>query len=209
MQAIGLEHIWSHDSLSEEESKSWHATLQAKIQQREEEAWRKAMQGKPKLRTYRQLKDSLCFEEYLKYPDHRARETMTRIRGGTNELRIEKGRHRATNRDRILHESERVCLICASGEVEDERHFLIDCAEYEDLREKMFRVVDEKMLRDERAKEVRREEEGKQRLMNALIGHAVADQSAAVALRNAAMSFCKQAMKRRNAIVVNYLDQKT
>ena len=67
--------------------------------------------------------------------------------------------------------------------MEDECHFLIDCAEYEDLREEMFRVVDEKMLRDERAKEVRKEEEGKQRLMNALIGHGVADKSAAVALR--------------------------
>ena len=72
----------------------------------------------------------------------------------------------------------------------------------------MFRVVDEKMLRDERAKEVRKEE-GKQRLMNALIGHGVADKSAAVALRNAALHFCKRAMKRRNAIVMNYLDQKT
>ena len=97
---------------------------------------------------------------------------MTRLRGGTNELRIEKGRHRATNRDHILHESERVCLICASGEVEDERHFLIDCAEYEDLRETMFDVVDEKMKED-CAKEVRKEEQGKQRLMDALIGHAV------------------------------------
>ena len=44
--------------------------------------------------------------------------------------------------------------------------------------------------------------------MNALIGHAVMDQSAAVALRNAALSFCKQAMKRRNAIVVNYLTKR-
>ena len=138
LQSIGLEHVWSQDGLSEEESKLWHATLQAKIQHREEEAWRKAMQGKPKLRTYRLLKDRLCFEDYLTHPDVRARETMTRLRGGTNELRIEKGRHRATNRDHILHESERVCLICASGEVEDERHFLIDCAEYEDLRETML-----------------------------------------------------------------------
>ena len=208
LQSIGLEHVWSQDGLSEEESKLWHATLQAKIQHREEEAWRKAMQGKPKLRTYRLLKDRLCFEDYLTHPDVRARETMTRLRGGTNELRIEKGRHRATNRDHILHESERVCLICASGEVEDERHFLIDCAEYEDLRETMFDVVDEKMKED-CAKEVRKEEQGKQRLMDALIGRAVADKSAAVGLRNAAMTFCKRAMKRRNDIVTRYLDQKT
>ena len=111
------------------------------------------MQSKPKLRTYRLLKNNLCFEEYLKHPDLRARETMTRLRGGTNELRIEKGRHRVTNRDQILHESERVCLICVSGEVEDECHFLIDCVEYEDLREKMFRIVEEKFLSGERADE--------------------------------------------------------
>ena len=167
------------------------------------------MQSKPKLRTYRLLKNSLCFEEYLKHPDLRARETMTRLRGGTNELRIEKGRHRATNRDKIHYTSERVCLICVSGEVEDECHFLIDCVEYEDLREKMFQTVDVNFLSGERAKEVRKEKAGKLRLMNALIGHGVADTSAAVALRNAALDFCKQAMKRRNAIVVQHLDQKT
>ena len=81
--------------------------------------------------------------------------------------------------------------------------------EYEDLREKMFRTVDVNFLSGERAKEVRKEKAGKLRLMNALIGHGVADTSAAVALRNAALDFCKQAMKRRNAIVVQHLDQKT
>ena len=48
LQSIGLEHVWSQDGLSEEESKLWHAALKAKIQHREEEAWRKAMQGKTK-----------------------------------------------------------------------------------------------------------------------------------------------------------------
>ena len=45
-----------------------------------------------------------------------------------------------------------------SGEVDDECHFLIDCVEYEDLREKMFRIVEEKFLSGERAKEVRKKE---------------------------------------------------
>ena len=76
------------------------------------------------------------------------------------------------------------------------------------MRETMFDVVDEKMKED-CAKEVRKEEQGKQRLMDALIGRAVADKSAAVGLRNAAMTFCKRAMKRRNDIVTRYLDQKT
>ena len=60
---------------------------------------------------------------------------MTRLRGGTNELRIETGRYPITNRDRRLEVEERRCLICMSGEIEDESHFVVDCAFYDDLRE--------------------------------------------------------------------------
>ena len=42
--------------------------------------------------TYRQLKSELRFERYLATKDREAREAMTRLRGGTNELRIETGR---------------------------------------------------------------------------------------------------------------------
>jgi len=95
--------------------------------------------------------------------------------------------------------------------VEDEAHFVLDCEEYRTGREKMFRVVDERCLSKEStcAKEVRKGEGGKQRLMRILMAQDVADKHAAVAIRNAAMTFCKQAMKRRNAMVVKYLDQKT
>jgi hypothetical protein len=104
MQTLGLEHIWSQDALSEEESKSWHATLQAKIQQREEEAWRKAMQGKP---TYQLLKDSLYFEDYLKGDDDalKRRNKRTPDREGTpqsNEQRPNTARERASLSDLCL-----------------------------------------------------------------------------------------------------------
>ena len=38
---------------------------QGKVRDREEMQWRDAMQHKAKLRTYRQLKTELRFEEYL------------------------------------------------------------------------------------------------------------------------------------------------
>ena len=82
--------------------------------------WKERMQQKPKLRTYIQLKTELRFEAYLKTRDREAREVMTRLRGGTNELRIETGRYPITNRDRPLEVNERRCLICMSGEIEDE-----------------------------------------------------------------------------------------
>ena len=66
---------------------------------------------------------------------------MTRLRGGTNELRIETGRYPITNRDRRLEVEERRCLICMSGEIEDESHFVVDCAFYDDLREKFNNVL--------------------------------------------------------------------
>ena len=66
---------------------------------------------------------------------------MTRLRGGTNELRIETGRYPITNRDRRLEVEERRCLICMSGEIEDESHFVVDCAFYDDLREKFKNVL--------------------------------------------------------------------
>ena len=73
-----------------------------------------------KLRTYRTIKQMLTFEQYLNSKDRQARQTMTRLRGGTNELRIETGRYPITNRDRRLEVEERRCLICMSVEIEDE-----------------------------------------------------------------------------------------
>ena len=108
-------------------------------------AWRIAMQSKPKLRTSAPEEQSV-FRGILEAP-------RPKSKGGDDAPnRIEKGRHRVTNRDQILHERERVCRF-VSGEVDDECHFLIDCVEYEDLREKMFRIV--------RAKEVRKDWQSK------------------------------------------------
>ena len=94
---------------------------QRKIREREEIQWQERMQTKPKLRTYIQLKTKLQYEHtYLNTRDKEAREVMTRLRGGTNELRIETGRYAITNRDRPLELNERRCLICLNGEIEDE-----------------------------------------------------------------------------------------
>ena len=82
---------------------------------REEKEWLARMQTKPKLRTYRTIKHKLEFEPYLNHDNTYARETMTRLRGGTNELRIETGRYPNTNRDRRLDEEERRCMLCVSG----------------------------------------------------------------------------------------------
>ena len=165
-------------------------------------------QHKAKLRTYRQLKTELRFEEYLMTRDREAREVMTRLRGGTNELRIETGRYPVTNRDRPLAVSERRCLICMNGEIEDETHFMLDCEEYEDLRQRMLDVVSRTLSRKLQPIEIEKErktEEGRKKIMAALMGELFTSEPD---LRAAALHFCKRAMKRRNTIVREGLDQK-
>ena len=62
---------------------------------------------------------------------------MARMRSGTNELRIETGRHEG------LERRDRICWF-GCEEVEDEQHFLKECWMYEDLREEaMVGVVGE------------------------------------------------------------------
>ena len=72
---------------------------QDKDQRKGRNAMKERMQQKPKLRTYIQLKTELRFEAYLKTRDKETREVMTRLRGGTNELRIETGRYPITETD--------------------------------------------------------------------------------------------------------------
>jgi hypothetical protein len=206
---LGMEKVWLSGELSDEEAKKWGREVQEKIGAREENEWKERMNTKPKLRTYRTLKQKLTFEEqYLSHPDRQAREVMTRLRGGTNELRIETGRYPNTNRDRRLEAHERRCLLCLSGEVEDEKHFLLECAVYEDLRKKMFVVVKQVLLTEhETIEDVMSSEAGRQRIMAGLVGEREGD--GAPALCNSALGYCKLAMTRRNGIVSRYLDQRT
>src|SRR3954464_4405924 len=95
------------------------------IRERKKPSGRKGCKASPNC-AYILLKTQLQFERaYLTTRDKEAREVMTRLRGGTNELRIETGRYAITNRDRPLELSERTCLICMNGEIEDETHFVM------------------------------------------------------------------------------------
>ena len=59
------------------------------------------------------------------------------LRGETNSLRIEIGRWRGES------EEERVCDVCVSTDVEDEKHFLLHCSMYESERGEMYRRIRE------------------------------------------------------------------
>ena len=56
---------------------------------------------------------------------------MARLRSGTNELRIDTGRHEG------LPRKERRCWF-GCEQVEDEKHFLMECWLYEELRKEVM-----------------------------------------------------------------------
>ena len=75
------------------DEKQWRTLVTNKTQAAEEKRWRDSMERKSKLRTYRSVKDKLTFESYLNFDSRRARTLLTRLRSGTNFLRIETGRY--------------------------------------------------------------------------------------------------------------------
>ena len=92
----------------------------------------KAIQRRPKLRTYVSVKNNLEYENYLDITDEVGRKALARLRSGTNELRIETGRHER------LQRKDRTCWF-GCEELLDEQHFLMECWMYEDLREEVMR----------------------------------------------------------------------
>ena len=85
-----------------------------------------------KLRTYKLFKFSYCTEKYLKqFLPLRYRSAFAKFRCGVAPLKIETGRYERKD----VH--ERVCFNCSST-LEDERHVLLNCPLYEDLRQTMF-----------------------------------------------------------------------
>lgn len=69
------------------------------------------------------------------------RKVLTRLRCGSNDLRIDTGRWDGLTAD------ERLCLVCGEGDVETEQHFLLECNYYQDDRttlwESLERLVNE------------------------------------------------------------------
>jgi hypothetical protein len=130
-----LGELWETEDTGKEED--WNELVRTRIHEREEEEWKKSILESTKLRTYVTLKRKLEREPYLEIRNRWGVVELTKIRGGTNRLRIEKGRYQK------LPEEERICEFCEKKEVEDETHFILKCPLYTDLREEMWKSVEE------------------------------------------------------------------
>ena len=91
----------------------------------------------PKLRTYKKFKLTLETENYVKSNMQRPnRSLLAKFRTGTFPINIELGRHRR------LPVAERTCPSCPQ-QIEDEYHFLLECANYRQERLKLYKEFQE------------------------------------------------------------------
>jgi hypothetical protein len=93
--------------------------------------------GGNKMRTYRQFKRSIKFENYLNLSSTKSISTIAKFRLSCHKLNIETMRY--SSEDYIPPEN-RLCEQCTLSRVEDEQHSLITCPHYETLRNDLFNV---------------------------------------------------------------------
>ena len=89
-----------------------------------------------KLRTYRTFKNNFSDEPNLSMNITLSqRRALASLRCGVAPLHIETGRYSQLSVD------QRTCLICVSGSVETEKHFLMSCNFYADLWNELFIIA--------------------------------------------------------------------
>ena len=88
-----------------------------------------------KLRSYRQYKDTLEVEDYVKInvPWY-VKSVFAKLRAGCLNLEIETGRFKRPQTP-LEH---RVCKLCHKNVIEDEHHFIMCCPLYDNLRDELF-----------------------------------------------------------------------
>lgn len=88
--------------------------------------------NKGKLDTYFSLKSCFGKEKYLFIKDFSIRQSICKLRISAHPLNIEAGRYKKIPR------SDRKCTKCSNEDIEDEKHFMIDCIFYENYRKPFF-----------------------------------------------------------------------
>ena len=131
--------LWRDEQkINENTQEGWNKYIYKRVQQVEQKEWLRRINEKPKLRAYATFKTKLELESYLISESNKAaRYLLTSIRTGSNKLRIETGRWKKP-KEKI---EERTCISCRSNQVEDEKHFILDCTHHQIIRNIMFETI--------------------------------------------------------------------
>lgn len=91
-----------------------------------------------KLRTYKLFKSEFRLENYLLCtPNISMRNNYTKLRTSTHDLHIETGRYCRPEKP----PDSRLCRFCNLNAVEDEKHFILHCPMYTNLRSDLFSTL--------------------------------------------------------------------
>jgi hypothetical protein len=144
LEKLGLGDRWETEDVPEAKLE-WKKVCKEALHAREEQKWRAELEASPKLETYRIFKNDLELEPYLQQKEFDLwarvkRWGLARIRTGSNELQVDKGRQTRP----LVPRHERVCLVCNNGSVEDETHFLLQCQAYASPRSTLQATIRER-----------------------------------------------------------------
>jgi hypothetical protein len=187
LEDLNLGHIWENEQIGD--YKSWCSNVKERIRDKERKDWLARVVQAPKLRTYKLLKSQLKFDDHLlEITEVEHRRQFTRLRSGTHDLAIDANR-------KYEEVAKRICLLCASGSVEDEQHFLLECFAYDSHRQQMFRDICDRTNDRYHLSSVM---EQRDRLLQILVGEGVSDKSARTIIRRTVAKFIWQAMAFRS-----------
>jgi hypothetical protein len=103
--------------------------------------WKSNISVKPKLRSYVKFKDSFIAENYVKHCQSRRKHSLlAQFRLGILPIAIETGRFKG------IAVNERLCKLCSSDAVQDEKHLLCECCLYNDLCHNLYNYVSQSCM---------------------------------------------------------------
>lgn len=146
LRDLNLEYWWDATNWDGFPSKAnWRTLVHKVVFEDEQRRWRDGMAGKDSLVWYREVKEDLKLESYLKGDvwGRKGSAFRVQLRGGAHDLRASQGRHSATREARI----DRVCKICSGNHVEDEYHFLEECPALDSIRSNVWGTIDAELDR--------------------------------------------------------------
>lgn len=111
------------------------ANIKIRLLKLNEADWRSILPNKPKLRSYVEYKSEYEIEKYVNLNNKFERSMIAKVRCGILKLKIESGRFNNTPL------GERICELCDTDSVEDEKHFICLCPHYDEERRILYSLL--------------------------------------------------------------------
>ena len=128
----GFQHVWINKSTFSIEKLAF--ALKRKLESKYKTWWKSKIDESNKLEFYKTIKHDFSLERYLLLPlDSKVKRRFTQLRISAHRLCIEIARY---SRPKLPREN-RFCF-SSKNAVEDKKHFLFHCKEYNSLRENLY-----------------------------------------------------------------------